>query len=214
MQSHGLVIGSQEKEVTKPNSKKNHKITKQNSQQASSGLPEYEPLTLPRPLPMVGDTPDNSGHGEGDMSMSEYSNSPLTPVVSENEEENMGDQRYYYAHGIRAGDLSYGKYIDRYDFDDGQCINSQTGEMEEDDVDATITPTSQNVYNNVFHVDSRPKTLIDLTVSSGLRSSITRTRPALPEIVQPQVQSLREHNQAVTAVNNLILRWTPWSTTS
>ena len=32
MQSHGLVIGSQEKEVAKPNSKKNHKITKQNSQ--------------------------------------------------------------------------------------------------------------------------------------------------------------------------------------
>ena len=83
MQSHGLVIGSQEKETAKTNSKKNRKITKQNSQQAGSGLLEYEPRTLPRPLPMVGDTPDDSGHGEVDMSMSEYSNSPLTPVVSE-----------------------------------------------------------------------------------------------------------------------------------
>ena len=82
-----MVIGSQEKETAKPNSKKNHKI-KQNSQ---NRLLEYGPLTLPRPLPMVGDTPNDSGHGKADMSMSEYSNSPLTPVVSENEEENMGD---------------------------------------------------------------------------------------------------------------------------
>ena len=71
MQNHGLVIGSQGKETTKPNSKKNHKIAKQNSQQASSELLQYEPLTLPRPLPMVG---DDSGHGKADMSMSEYSN--------------------------------------------------------------------------------------------------------------------------------------------
>ena len=126
----------------------------------------------------------------------------------------MGDQRYYYGHGIRVGDLSYGKYRDRYDFDDGQRIKSQTGEMEEDDVDVTITPTSKNVYNNVFNVDSRPKTLIDLTVSSGPRSSITRTRPALPEIVQPQVQPLREHNQSSKSSQKLDTEMHTWSTTS
>ena len=75
--------------------------------------------------------------------------------------------------------------------------------MEEDDVDVTITPTSKNVYNNDFHVDSRPKILIDLTASSGLRSSITRTKPVLPEMVQPQVQPLREHNQCSNSSQQL-----------
>ena len=71
---------------------------------------------------------------------------------------------------------------------------------DEDDVDVTVTPTSsKNVYYNVSNVDSRPKTLIDLTLSSGLSSSITRTRPVQPEPVQP----LREHNQSNNASQQL-----------